>query len=241
MLQSSLLPRAIFPMAFLFLFCQNVFSQGGRPFRYSDEIGVDFAPFLRGETGASLLYKHTLGKTADPESKKRYALRLLLGYYDYAYGTTSYLKSVGDTIFLREGFGKSKHRFLNAGAEIQIRKKNFRFYFGADLGYRRWTSLGKSQDQHLVGGMRFITKEYDHENTANVVQASVLGGVSYFFLPRFSIGMEANVSAAFEFSKSKLSQNGANVFTDNGTLIEVDTRLFRLLYLSCHFGGTAKK
>ncbi len=80
MLHPSLLSKAVFPLAFLFLFCQNVFSQASRPFRYSDEIGVDFAPFLRGETGASLLYKHALGKTSDPESKKRYALRLLLGY-----------------------------------------------------------------------------------------------------------------------------------------------------------------
>ncbi len=241
MLQSSLLPRAIFPLAFLFLFCQNVFSQGSRPFRYSDEIGVDFAPFLRGETGASLLYKHILSKAANPESKKRYALRMLLGYYDYAYGHSSYLKQVGDSIFLTEGSGKAKHRFLNAGAELQIRKKNFRFHFGADLGYRYWTSLGESQHLTQVGGMRFITEEYDHESKANVVQGSVVGGVSYFFLPRFSIGMEANVSAAFEFSKSKLIQNGAVVFDNNNTLIEVDMHLFRLLYLSYHFGGTAKK
>ena len=85
--------------------------------------------------------------------------------------------------------------------------------------------------------MRIITEEFDGESKNNVVQASILAGVQYFLLPRFSIGMEANVSAGLEFSNSRTLQNGAVVRTDKGTLFEIGPHLFRLLYLSYHFGG----
>ena len=233
-------PNAVFLLATLFLFSQNVFSQENRPFRHSNEIGVDFSPFLRVESGVSVLYKHALGKT-DVEAKKRYALRLLLGYYEDTYGSSWLVSQIGDTEYWRENSGRSKHRFLNAGAEMQLRRKNFRIHLGADAGYRRWTSLGKSQDITRVPGMSVVTERSDVETKANVFQASILGGISYFFSPRFSVGMEANLSAALELSKTQYPQNGVATRTDEGALLEIDTRLFRLLYLSYHFGSTAKK
>ncbi len=236
----SFSPSAVFLLAALFLFTQKLFSQENRPFRHSNEIGVDFAPFLRVESGVSVLYKHALGKK-DVEAKKRYALRFLLGYYEDTYGSSRLVSQIGDTEYWRESSGRSKHRFLNAGAEMQLRRKNFRIHVGADAGYRRWTSLGKSQDITRVPGMSFITERSDAETKANVFQASILGGISYFFSPRFSVGMEANISAALEFSKTQYPQTGVATRTDAGTLLEIDTRLFRLLYLSYHFGSNAKK
>jgi len=94
---------------------------------------------------------------------------------------------------------------------------------------------------HQVKDMRIITEEFDGESKNNVVQASILAGVQYFLLPRFSIGMEANVSAGLDFSNSRTHQNGAVVRTDKGTLFEIGPHLFRLLYLSYHFGSPANK
>ena len=241
MLHHSVLKRSIFSAFFLFLLCQNAFSQESRPFRYSDEIGIDFSPLLRGESGASLLYKHSLGQRLDVERRMQFSLRLLLGFYNDAYDSYTIQKFNVDTLFTIQNSGRSKHRFLSAGAELQARKKNFRFYLGADLGYRYWTSLGESQQMKQFNGTIFSVKEFDHETKANVVQASMLAGINYFFLPRFSIGLEANVSAAVEFSNSKVLQNGAVVLKDSGTLFEIDYRLFRLLYLSYHFGRPAQK
>ncbi|MDO8366068.1 MAG: hypothetical protein Q7T20_04660 [Saprospiraceae bacterium] len=241
MLRLSFLPKAVFPLAFLFLFGQQVFSQESRPFRYSDEIGIGFSPILRGQTGVSLLYKYALRKSTDVERRKRYALRVLLGYYDEPYNSSSFRKVVADTIFLIEGSGQSMHRFINTGMELQTLKKNFRFYVGADLGYRYWTSASESQYISQVKDVRFITEEFDYKSKNNVVQASILVGVNYFFTPRFSVGLEANFSAALEFSNSKLLQAGSVVRNDKGTLLEMETRLWRLLYMSYHFGGARKK
>jgi len=241
MLRFHYLSGIVFPLAFLFLFCQNGLSQGGRTFRYSNEIGVDFAPFLRGEPGISLLYKHGLGKTADLEQKKRYALRLQIGYYEYAYGYTTLRTLNMDTLSLTEGSGRTKHRFIRVGTELQVRKKNFRFHIGADLGYRYYTSMGESQLLNRVGNMSFVTEQFEHESKYNVAEASILAGINYFFLPRFSIGLEANVSAGLEFSTSKTLQNGAVLRMDKGTLFEVGPRLLRLLTLSYHLGKPAEK
>jgi len=234
-------PSAVLLLATLFLFTQNLFSQENRPFRHSNEIGVDFMQPFREQSGVNILYKHALGKTTDMEGKHRFALRLLLGYYDYAHDYSITLRQVGDTTFLLEGSGLIKHRFLNAGAEMQFRKKNFRFHLGAEAGYRRWNSLGRSQRLSRANGISIVTDPNEFESKANVAQASVLGGISYFFLPRFSVGMEANISAALEFSRTKTLQNGAVVRTDTGNLLEIDFRFIRLMYLSYHFGSTAKK
>ena|GEM_PF-3310549 len=240
MLRLPYLSGIVFPLAFLFLFCQNGISQESRPFRYSNEIGVDFAPFLRGQSGASLLYKHSLGKTTDLEGRKRYALRLLLGYYEDPNNGSSFFRHVEDTTFYFEHTGRSKHQFLRLGTELQIRKKNFRFNIGADLGYRYRTSMLDHQTIAEVDGVRFASDPHQSKHQANVVEASILAGVSYFFLPRFSVGLEANCSAGIEFSKSNTIRNGVTTFANRNTIFEIDISLWRLLYLSYHFGKPAQ-
>ena len=89
--------------------------------------------------------------------------------------------------------------------------------------------------------MSTIIGQFEHEKKYNFAEASILAGVNYFFLPRFSIGLEANISAGLEFSDSKRLQNGVIVRTDKGTLFEVEASLWRLLYLSYHFGGRVQK
>ncbi len=241
MTRPSILFSAFLPLAFLFLNCQEGFSQVSRPFRYTDDIGIDFAPFLRGEPGISLLYKHALGNTSDIELKKRFALRILLGYYESSYGYLSQYKQTVDSIYFKEGAGENTDRFISGGVELQLRKNKFRWHVGFDLGYRHGTSSGKSQDITESGGKRFVTARYDHERKYNIAEGSILAGVNYFFLPRFSVGLEANLSLAIEFSKSKVLQNGMVTLQDSGTLFEIDTRLWRLLSLSYHFGKPVKK
>lgn len=242
MTRLSILFRAFLPLVVLFLNCQEGFSQVSRPFRYNNDIGIDFAPFLRGESGISLLYKHSLGKTTDLERRKRYALRLLLGYYEDPNNGSSYFRpQVADTTFYFEHTGRSKHQFLRLGTELQINKKNFRFNIGADLGYRYWTSMLDHQTIAEVNGVRFATDQHQSTYKANVVEASILAGVSYFFLPRFSVGLEANCSAGLEFSKSNTIRNGVTTFSNSNTIFEVDVRLFRLLFLNYHFGKPTPK
>lgn len=240
MTRLSILFRAFLPLVVLFLNCQEGFSQVGRPFRYNNDIGIDFAPFLRGEPGISLLYKHGLNKTADIEKRKRLALRVLVGYYESSYGYTSLYKQTVDSIFFKEGAGNRNDRFISGGLELQIRKNKFRWHLGADLGYRHASNSGKSQDFTQSGGKRYVTANYDNETKYNIAEGSILAGVNYFFLPRFSIGLEADFSLAMEFSKSKVLQNGSVLFQDHGTLIEVGPR-FKTLHLSYHFGKPAQK
>jgi len=239
MTRLSILFSAFLPLVFFFLNGREGFAQVSRPFRYTDDIGIDFAPFLRGEPGISLLYKHGLNQTADIEKRKRLALRVLVGYYESSYGNIAQYKQTVDSIFFREGAGNGNDRFISGGLELQLRKNKFRWHVGFDLGYRHGTSTGKSQDITESGGKRFVTDRRDHESKYNVAQGSLLAGVNYFFLPRFSIGMEANLSLAIEFSKSKVLRNGMVTLQDSGTLFEVDTRLWRLLSLNYHFGKPA--
>jgi hypothetical protein len=188
-----------------------------------------------------LILKRSLATTTDLEQKNRYALRLLAGYYESTYDNSNLLKQVVDTLYLYESSGRTKHKFLSVGTELQARKKRFQFHVGIDLGYEYWTGKSESQYVNLVKGDRFITDQYGGDSKYNMVAASVFAGVSYFFLPRFSIGMEAYMSAGLEFSKSSLLQNGAVIYRDNGTIFNADLKYFRLLYLSYHFGAPAQK
>jgi hypothetical protein len=235
----SVFSAALLLLVFFFLNSREASAQVSRPFRYSDDIGLDFAPYLRGEPGISLLYKHALGNTSDIELKKRFALRILLGFYESSYGYLSQFRQIADTTFFFEGAGENTDRYISGGVELQLRKNKFRWHVGFDLGYRRGTSSGKSQDITESGGKRFVTARRDHESKYNVAEGSILAGVNYFFLPRFSVGIEANLSLAIEFSKSKVLQNGMVTLQDSGTLFEVDTRLWRLLSLNYHFGKPA--
>jgi hypothetical protein len=237
----SFLPKALFPFIFLFMNCQEGFSQESRPFRYSEDIEIDFAPFLRGEPGISLLYKHGLGKTIDAEQKKRFALRILLGYYRSSYGYSVLLDQLGDTTFLRDGSGDTKDKFLRVGTEFQVHKNNFRWHLGADLGYLYSTSLGESHDLAQVNGMSTITAQYKNEQKSNILEGAILAGVNYFFLPRFSIGLEANIIVGLEYSNAKRIQSGVVISQDNGTVLIIDANLWRLLCLSYHFGKPTPK
>ena len=101
--------------------------------------------------------------------------------------------------------------------------------------------MGESQHLSRVGGLSFTTEEFEHENKGNVVEGSIFAGLQYFFLPRFSVGLEANASVGVEFSSPKLLKQGAVVSSNNNTLIEFDVNLGRLLYLSYHFGKPVQK
>lgn len=206
-----------------------------RSARFSQDLGVDFAPFVYGY-GASLLYKHSLGKTSDLQRKKRLALRLQLGYYEDPINSATLVGNVGSSTFYQEYSGRTKHQLLRLGIENQISKKKFRVYYGADLGYRRWTALSDNQSIVSTSGQQTITDSWQGETTANVVEGSVLAGVNYFFLPRLSIGLETNISAGMEYSNVQTIRNGSTTSSGNSTLFEVKIPVIRLVYLSYHFG-----
>lgn len=239
-MSKSPMSKSLLISFFLLFLSQISFAQQSRPFRYLNTIGVDVAPNLRGQSGASLIYKHSLASTTDLEQKNRYALRLLAGYYEEPYGSTGLIKQVVDTFYLYEISGRNKHKFLSLGTELQVRKKRFQFHVGIDLGYEYSTSKSESQYFNLVNGDRFITKQYDGDSKSNTVVASLFAGVSYFFLPRFSVGMEANSSTALEFSKSIQQPIGGVPTQYRNTVFIADLKYFRLLYLSYHFGAPAK-
>lgn len=207
-----------------------------RSARFSQELGLDFAPFTQGQSGASLVYKYSLAKKADVQPKKRLALRLQLGYYEDPYNNAALTGNVGSTTFYNEYSGRTKHQLLRLGIENQINKKNFRYYFGADLGYRRWTGLSDNRSVLYTNGQPSVTDSWQGETTANVIEASVLGGINYFFLPRLSLGLETNISAGMESSNIKTIRNGATTTSGDNTLFEVSFPLISLLYLSYHFG-----
>ncbi len=207
-----------------------------RSVRFSQELGLDFAPFIQGQSGASLVYKYSLAKKADVQPKKRLALRLQVGYYEEPINDAALIGNTGSTTFYHEYSGRTKHQLLRLGIENQISKKNFRYYFGADLGYRRWTGLSDNQSVLYTNGQPSVTDNWQGETTANVVEASVLGGVNYFFLPRLSVGLETNISAGMEYSNVQTIRNGSTTSAGNSTLFEIKIPLISLLYLSYHFG-----
>jgi hypothetical protein len=165
----------------------------------------------------------------------------LLGYYRSSYGYSVLLNQLVDTTFLRDGSGDTKDKFLRVGTEFQVHKNNFRWYLGADLGYRYSTSLGESHDLAQVNGMSTITAQYKNEQKSNILEGAILAGVNYFFLPRFSIGLEANIIVALEYSNAKRVQSGVVISQDNGTVLNIDANLWRLLCLSYHFGKPTPK
>ena len=202
---------------------------------YPNEIGLDFAPFLRGQQGLSLLYKHEAGHLKTGEWQKRNAVRVLAGFYKEELSSDDLPYVKGDTTFTRYSTGDANNYFINLGIERQLTKRKFRFYFGADIGFHGSFYKSDTRVDAIVNGSTFPYDSYQGEVTARTLEASAFGGCNFFFLPRFSIGLELYYSLGIELSTSKIIRNGEVSSSNEQTTFVGVTDWPRLLYLSYHF------
>ena len=208
---------------------------------YTRQIGVDFASFLRGEQGLSLLYKQAIPGNAGIFKQHQTALRIGGGFYNENVGNIILTGFRADTVITREYSGKSKVQFLRIGVENQINRKKWRFHYGADLGFRYNTTNGKHQTLERFSSQTLITDETKSNRRARTVDVSFLAGISYFIIPRLSIGIEANISSAREFSTTTSTDRNGVMSNYTHALFEIDIQTWRLLLLSYHFGQPKQK
>ncbi len=202
----------------------------------SHEIGLDFAPFVRGQQGLSLLYKQKLGQTTTHNWQKQTAFRLLTGFYKEPIGSDGLPYQKGDTIFVQNSVGDANRYFINMGVERQLIKNKFRFYYGGDIGFRGSVSNLETQVDATANGSTFPYDEHNGEVTTRAAELSAFAGCNYFFLPRFSIGLEVFYSVGIEFSTAKIIRDGEEVGAPHQQATFVGSTNFpRLLYLSFHF------
>ena len=201
------------------------------------EIGVDAAPFLRGQQGVSLLYKHEAGQVKVGQWQKCNAIRLLAGFYNEEIVSDDLPYQKGDTTFMRYSVGDKNTFYINIGMERQFTKNKLRFYAGGDIGFRGSIYKPDTRIDAIVNGSTFLYDIYQGEVTARTLEASVFGGCNFFFLPRFSIGLELNYSLGIELSTSKIIRNGEPSSPNEQTTFVGSADFPRLLYLSYHFGA----
>lgn len=204
---------------------------------FSNEIGLDLSPFLRGQQGGSLLYKHEAGLMKVGQWQKQNAVRILAGYYreEIVGDGLPYLR--GDTTFHRYSAGDQHTVFVSIGVERQLTKNKLRFYFGGDIGYRGSVYKPDTRIEITINGITFPYDSYSGQVNTRALEASALGGCNFFFLPRFSIGLELNYSLGIEFSSAKTTRSGESTSPNEQTTLVGSADLPRLLYLSYHFGN----
>lgn len=200
------------------------------------EIGLDFSPFVRGQAGLSLLYKHGIGLEKVALWKKRSALRLLAGFHTENNDTEAPLYKIGDTTFIHSSTGRLQHYFFAMGIENQLTKGDkFRFYYGGDLGMRSTLHKPETRIDAIVNGATLPYDSYQGKVTTRSIELYVFGGVAYFFKPWLSVGLELYYSLGIEFSNSKIIRNGQAVSGNEQTTFVGSAEFPRLLYLSYHF------
>lgn len=201
---------------------------------FSNETGLDFAAFLHGNQGVSIIYKKQIGQTHIEKWQKRNAFRVLAGWYRYDTGNRyTYLRN--DSTFATSSSGEGNRYFANAGWERQLTKNKFRFYFGADAGYGYNFYKSDNHTDIAVNGAAAGSDFYNGEVTTHRIEIAAFAGCNYFFFPRFSAGLELHVPVALEFSDSKIIRNGEVRIVNDNTIFSSGNDWPRLLYLSYHF------
>ncbi|HRI58768.1 MAG TPA: hypothetical protein PK228_03570 [Saprospiraceae bacterium] len=201
------------------------------------EIGVDFAPFLRGQQGVSLLYKHEAGQAKVGHWQKRNAVRILAGFYQEEINTDGLPYQKGDTTFVQYSTGDENTLFVNIGIERQFAQNKLRFYAGGDIGYRGSIYKPDTRIEITINGNTFPHDSFSGKVNTRTLEASAFGGFNFFFLPQFSIGLELNYSLGIEFSSAKIIRNGEETSPNEQTTFVGSADFPRLLYLSYHFGN----
>ena len=208
---------------------------------FTHQIGVDFVSFLRGEQGLSLMYKQAISGNAGIFKQHQTALRIGGGFYTDNSNQNNFLSIDADTVYRQYFSSNSKVQFIKFGVENQINRKKWRFHYGADAGFRYWNSDGLSQTRKQFSTTTIVLDETKFKTQARAIDVSFLAGISYFIIPRLSVGLEANFSAGREFSNTSVTDsNGVSSSFTNGNF-DFDIQTWRLLLLSFHFGQPKQK
>lgn len=203
---------------------------------FPNEIGLDVAPFVRGQQGGALIYKHRIGSVKVKKWQKQSALRVVAGFYKDRIVAGGYQYQRSDTLFAVGGHTyKANRYFADIGLERQLDRNRFRFYYGAEVGYRGSSSKPVSRIEAIVQDTAFLYSVTQHNFIRNGPEVSVFSGGQYRFLPHFSLGLEIHFSYGIEFNTNKSVRNSGAVSTDKNIVFVGATNLLHLLYLSYHF------
>jgi len=203
---------------------------------FKHEIGLDFAPFVRGQQGASLIYKHKIGAVKTKKWQKQSALRLVAGFYKDGINAYESHYQRSDTAFVLNGKPHDTNRyFVDIGFERQLDRNKFRFFYGAEVGYQSAVYESATTTQATVQGSVFPYDSTRYNATAHGPEASIFAGANYFFLPHFSIGLEVHLSYGVEFDTQKATSNRYGNRTYQSTVFVSTLDLLHLLYLGYYF------
>ncbi len=230
--------KLLLPAFCLFLLINNTWSQENQPTsttRFPNQIGLDFAPFVRGQQGLGLIYKHKIGRVKVKKWQKQSALRAVAGFYKDPIDPYNFPYHRGDTTFVHDGGGDANRYFISVGMERQLDRKKFRFYFGGDIGYRGSTYKSTTYINATVNNTTFLYDSYGGDVISNAPIVSAFVGCNYFILPRLSVGVEAQIAFSIDFSTSKIIRDGQAGTPYKSTVFEGANDLLRFLYLSYHF------
>lgn len=239
MICPALFKQMFLPACCFFLLPNNALSQTNQSdlrLGFWHEIGLDFAPFVRGQQGISLLYKHKIESVAGGKWHKQDVLRALAGFYTDPINANDFSYRRGDTLFVRNSVGDAKRYFISVGAERQYDQKKFRFSFGGEIGYRGSIYKPDIRVDATVNGTPISSDLSQGKVTSRAPEVGVFGGCHFFILPRFSIGLELCCSFGIDFSTSSIIRNGqVTSSNDSRSYYLGPNNLLRLLYLGYHF------
>lgn len=230
--------RLFFPLLFVLVFfgegrCQKTFPL------FKNEIGLDAAPWARGDAGGSLILKKGLWSQTGEKKQRQNALRLIGGYYEEKYSAGVYYFRMDSLHHDFTNNGLRKIAFCYLGDELQIRYNRWQFHFGVDIGYRRiWSNADYEHRITRVGLDTLIGQEFHQfKARSNGFRVGGFGGVDFFLFPRLSIGLEVLFEGGPNFERADTLENGAVTYSNKFAVFETDIKWLRLLYLSWHFGG----
>ena len=230
----------LFILLLLCCFLDSVTAQKVRPV-WKNEIGFDLRSSLLQGEGIEMIIKHRLDTVGAVRTAK--TLRFLGGFFKEVIPVYSFYR-VGDTVVTRTSDHSVKRNyFLFMGLEFQKMKKRWRFYTGPEFGYHH--SIYKADyllEKKVQGSSVVLSSDVSNgEVTTRSPRVGGFAGLQYFFARRWSIGLEVSLNFGIEFTHSKTFQGGVVEGENNSIVLDLNNQLFRLFYLSCHFGKTDKR
>lgn len=184
--------------------------------------------------GISLLLKTSAFKNSGSQP----TWRLLGGYYQEKLSPSPFGYRRGDTLTHKDYTHAMKYNyFVYAGLEFQKNKKRWRFYMGPDVGYRySFSHLDHINTTTVFGADTILkTETYRTKGVTHSPRITIFGGTQFFFTPHLSLGLELNVDAGVEFVRIWSDIEDTKSYSNHWNF-NYDFRLFRLFYLSYHFG-----
>lgn len=208
-----------------------------KPRSFLYEAGLDGAPFLQGDQGASLILKYKFDAPEPGSWTRQNAMRLSLGFREEQIAPPRAQYFIRDSLLDRSIKGEKRRFFIQYGLERQFSYRFVRVYLGGDGGFERAVARTDNTIVISENGVEVDTDTYESEIRTHSFRVTPFAGIQLFAAPRLSIGLELGYPIQVNYNKTSIIRPGEPVFSDKSRDFSNGADgLLRLVYLSYHFG-----